>query len=135
MDINDFLKLFKTDMDGAQGMDNYNSWLGYLYAHSSEASAAYVLNDIKQRAFQPSCLFRDDWATNLPPGLQRPLPAENAQLANASYNKHLECLARPDGMCNKTLIDMRARFFEPGCQLRNPADPKVYRENLQMPFK
>jgi hypothetical protein len=93
------------------------------------------LNDIKKRMFQPSCKFRQDWSTNLPPGLNRPIPAQTKDLANMAYKNYLDCLARPDGLCIASLADVRARFFEPGCEFLNPSDPSSYSQNFQAIFQ
>jgi hypothetical protein len=111
----------------------YFAWVGYVYKNPPAGSLA--LNDIKKRMFQPSCKFREDWSRNLPPGTSRPIPAQTKDLANMAYKNYLDCLARPDGLCVGTLTDLRARFFEPGCEFLNPANPRIYSQNFQAIFQ
>jgi hypothetical protein len=107
---------------------SYDLWLGYLYAHSETSDEA--LNDMKRRFFDSSCQFRPDWATNLPPGKQRPIGATSADLANAAYQTFFKCVANQSFGCLEALADARERFMQPGCAYGQPqqidADAKQY---------
>jgi len=131
--ISDILALIDKSQTAQSALLQYNAWVGYMYKDPPTDSRA--LNDIKKRMFQPSCKFRQDWSTNLPPGLVRPIPAQTKDLANMAYKNYLDCLARPDGLCVASLADVRARFFEPGCEFLNPPNPSSYSQNFQAIFQ
>ncbi len=117
---------------GALGKQNaYSSWVGWLYTHIESSGAP--LNDFKRRVFHPNCKFRRDWATNLPSGLTRPIPAENKNLANISYRTYLTCLADGNPQCIQQLEDARRRFMEPSCQILRQ-NPSEYTKNIQEVF-
>lgn len=107
---------------------SYDLWVGYLYTHSDSSDKA--LNDMKRRFFDSSCQFRPDWATNLPPGKQRPIGATSADLANAAYQTFFKCVANQSFGCLEALADARERFMQPGCAYGQPqqidADEKQY---------
>ena len=122
------------EASGALGDDkSYGIWVGYLYKHPESAGDA--LNDFKARVFQPNCSFRQDWDTKLPPGLQRPMAAENADVANIAYKAYLDCLANNSEGCINSLDDARSRFMEPGCSYLNPSDTNSYAVNYKPVFK
>jgi hypothetical protein len=122
------------EASGALGDDkSYGLWVGYMYKYPEMAADA--LNDFKSRVFQPNCTFRQDWDTKLPPGLQRPMAAENAELANIAYKAYLDCLANNSEGCIKSLDDARARFMGPGCNYLNPPDTDSYAVNYKPVFK
>jgi hypothetical protein len=131
--ISDILALIDKAQTKQTAFYQYFAWVGYMYKDPPTDSRA--LNDIKKRMFQPSCKFRQDWSTNLPPGTSRPIPAQTKDLANMAYKNYLDCLARPDGLCIASLADVRARFFEPGCEFLNPSDPSSYSQNFQAIFQ
>lgn len=107
---------------------SYDLWVGYLYTHSDSSDMA--LNDMKRRFFDSSCQFRPDWATNLPPGKQRPMGATSADLANAAYQTFFKCVANQSFGCLEALADARERFMQPGCAYGQPqqidADAQQY---------
>lgn len=122
------------EASGALGDDkSYGLWVGYMYKHPEMAADA--LNDFKSRVFQPNCTFRQDWDTQLPPGLQRPMAAENAELANIAYKAYLDCLANNSEGCINSLDDARSRFMGPGCNFLNPPDTDSYAVNYKPVFK
>jgi hypothetical protein len=118
MDFNSFQRYFQTIQYKNQASENYQAWLGYIYSNPS--TSAELLNDFKKRAFQPSCLFRRDWSSRIPTGLNRPNPPQTKELANMAYLNTLKCLAKTNSQCTFVLDDFRKRFFEPGCEFRNP---------------
>jgi hypothetical protein len=130
--LSDVLTLIQKAKTTEDALTQYNAWVGYMYQNPPQNSVA--LNDIKKRMFQPSCLFRDDWSTNLPSGKNRPIPASSQNIANMAYKNYLACLSRPDGLCITTLADVRDRFFAPGCDFLNPSDPASYSQNFQTIF-
>lgn len=122
------------EASGALGDDkSYGRWIGYMYKHPE--GAAEALNDFKSRVFQPSCRFRQDWDTRLPPGLQRPMAAESADVANIAYKAYLDCLANNSEGCILSLDDARKRFMEPGCNFLNPSDTDSYAAHFKPVFK
>lgn len=112
---------------------SYDKWVGYVYTHIEDSGD--ILNDVKSRAFQPTCAFRRDWSTQLPPGFQRPLGAENASLANAAYKSWLDALASGNNATLLQLDDFRKRFMTPSCDFLNPSDLKSYNKNYKPIFK
>ena len=118
---------------GALGKQNaFGDWIGWLYAHPESSGAP--LNDFKKRVFQPNCKFRRDWATVLPPGLNRPIPAGNKDLANVAYRTYMSCLADGNSDCIKQLEEARRRFMEPDCGFLNPRDVSTYTKDIQQVF-
>jgi hypothetical protein len=112
---------------------SYEKWVGYVYTHIKESGS--VLNDVKARAFQPTCNFRRDWAFNLPRGLSRPIGVDTPALANAAYKSWLDELAKGNNDCILQLNDFRARFMEPNCNFLNPRDLRTYNKNYKPVFK
>ena len=102
----------------------YDKWIGYVYKHAPENSN--ILNDFKERVFQPNCKFRKTWATDLPKGMNIPTPANNATSANIAYKTYMNCLTTGNNKCLGQLENARIRFMEPGCQFLSPKDPKSY---------
>lgn len=111
---------------------SYDVWLGYVYANSPKVATA--LNDFKRRVFQPSCKFRPNWDTQLPPGMVRPMGAQKADVANVAYKSYLDCLANNSEGCTLKLNDFRARFMEPGCLFLNPSNTDSYVKDYVAPF-
>jgi hypothetical protein len=103
---------------------SYDQWVGWIYTNVDQSGP--ILNDLKSRAFHPTCKFKRDWPTNLPAGLQRPNPADNAENAQAAYRSYLDCLANSNDECIKLLNNARARFMQPGCRFANPSNRSVY---------
>lgn len=135
LDYNTFIKYFQDANTRNQAQTQYESWIGYLYANPS--TNAHILNDFKSRAFQPTCLFRQGWSETLPRGMSRPTTsaAPSKELASTAYRNTLECLASPNGFCVPFLDDFRKRFFEPGCDFRNPGTLSEYSTNIQATFR
>jgi hypothetical protein len=135
-DITDIQQLIQ-QIQGASGQlgeeKAYNDWIGWIYTNPQTATMA--LNDFKKRIFQPSCEFRNDWSSNLPPGKQRPNPAQTPQLANTAYRTYLGCLAKGNQSCTALLDDARMRFMKPGCNFLNPSDVSTYNQNVSEVFK
>ena len=110
----------------------FDSWVGFLYKFPAQSGVP--LNDFKQRVFQPSCTFRRDWATVLPPNLNRPMAAANATLANASYKTFLDGLAQGNQDCIAKLNEARERFMESNCAFLAHSSPSAYNSNFQPVF-
>ncbi len=110
----------------------FDSWVGYLYKHPESSGAP--LNDFKQRVFQPTCRFRRDWASVLPRNMVRPMPAANAQLANAAYKTFLDGLAQGNQQCIEKLNEARQRFMESDCEFLQHSSPSAYNKNFQPVF-
>lgn len=118
---------------GALGKQNaFGDWVGWLYAHPQTSGAP--LNDFKSRVFQPNCKFKRDWATNLPPGLNRPIPAGNKNLAMVAYRTFMGCLAEGNSECIQQLDEARRRFMEPNCAFLNPKDTRTYTKDIPEVF-
>jgi hypothetical protein len=107
----------------------YDQWIGWIYTNVDQSGP--ILNDFKTRVFHPTCKFNRDWPTTLPAGLQRPNPAENAELAQAAYRSYLNCLANSNDECIKLLENARTRFMQPGCRFANPTNISSY--NAKVP--
>lgn len=117
---------------GALGKQNaYSSWVGWLYTHVESSGAP--LNDFKNRFFYPNCKFRRDWATRLPQGLTRPIPAANKNLANISYRTFISCVAEGNQECIQQLQDAHLRFMEPTCQFSRQSSSEITK-NIQEVF-
>lgn len=110
----------------------FDSWVGFLYKFPQQSGVP--LNNFKQRVFQPSCKFRKNWATVLPPNMNRPMAAANATLANASYKTFLDGLAQGNQECIAKLNEARARFMESDCEFLVHASPRAYNSNFQPVF-
>lgn len=106
----------------------YDQWIGWIYTNVDQSGP--ILNDFKSRVFHPTCKFKRDWPTNLPAGIQRPNPAENAELAQAAYRSYLDCLANSNDECLKLLDNARDRFMQPGCTFMNPTKKTNYNSKV-----
>ena len=110
----------------------FDSWVGYLYKHPESSGVA--LNDFKQRVFQPTCTFRRNWASVLPPNMIRPMSAPNAQLANAAYKTFLSGLAQGNQDCIAKLNEARARFMESDCEFLVQSSSSAYTKDIGLVF-
>lgn len=110
----------------------FDSWVGFLYKHPD--SSGVPLNDFKKRVFQPTCKFRRNWASVLPPNTIRPMPAPNAQLANAAYKTFLDGLAQGNQECIAKLNEARDRFMESDCDFLVHSSPSAYNKDFQSVF-
>ena len=110
----------------------FDSWVGYLYKFPQQSGAP--LNDFKKRVFQPSCKFRQNWASVLPRDMIRPMPAPNAQLANAAYKTFLDGLAQGNQECIAKLNEARERFMESECEFLPQRSPTAYNKDFQAVF-
>lgn len=111
---------------------SYNDWVGYAYKNANTADKA--LNDFKSRVFQPTCLFRRDWAENVPGDKGRPLAPENKTVANAAYKSFLDCLAQGNQQCLEQLNDARDRFMQPNCEFQRHENGSAYNRNYTPVF-
>jgi hypothetical protein len=120
----------------AQGMlqesKTYDQWVGYIYQNPADSATA--LNDFKSRVFHPSCKFKKDWAFRLPPGMNRPIPAQTAELATIAYRSFMKCVASRNAECIKKLNDARIRFMESDCGFLNQTDFSAYTRNIPTVF-
>lgn len=120
----------------AQGLlqesKTYDDWVGYIYKNPSDSAGA--LNDFKSRVFHPSCKFRKDWAYKLPAGMNRPMPAQSAELATIAYRSFMKCVANRNTECIKKLNDARIRFMESDCGFLNQQDFSAYTRNIPTVF-
>lgn len=130
--LRDFFARFQRASGEAQATSSYEQFIGWLYANPY--SSGNALNDLKERAFQPTCKFQTDWSTKLPGGLGRPIAPANKDLANVAYKSWIDCLARGDQGCNNQLNDAMKRFMEPGCSFQAGKDPKTYNVNYRPVF-
>jgi hypothetical protein len=128
----DFFRRFQRASGQAQATTSYEQFIGWLYAHPETSGRA--LNDLKARAFQPTCEFRYKWSEDLPVGLGRPVAPANKDLANVAYKSWLDCLARGNQACNNQLNDAMRRFMEPSCNFQAGKDPKTYNTNYSPVF-
>ena len=122
--------IFKKIREMQNGSGAYNKWIGYVYKHSSKNGQ--ILNDFKSRAFQPTCQFRGDWATNLK-GKSIPTPADTPDLAMMAYKQYLDSLSKGNSEAAKQLYDARDRFMAPGCDFLN--NPSMYTKPFNAPFR
>lgn len=111
---------------------SYELWIGYAYQNPEKSAIA--LDDFKARALMPNCMFRQDWFKTLPKGMERPMPAQNKDLANTAYKTYLDCLSNNSAVCINQLDDFRTRFMEPGCNLRVPSDSSLYNKEYRPVF-
>ncbi len=129
--MQDIMKLIK-QVQSASGelgpKRSYEDWIGWLYTHP-ETSAA-PLDDFKARVFSPNCKFRIDWSETLPNNLKRPIPAENAELANAAYRSFLKGLTQGNSESFNLLEDARTRFMQPGCTFKNHRSVDAYSNKI-----
>jgi hypothetical protein len=131
--VDDMIKALQKATGQLGATKSYDEWVGYLYTHVEDSGP--VLNDVKARAFQPTCQFRRDWFQNLPAGMQRPLGADKPDLANAAYKTWLDSLATTNNDVMMQLDDFRKRFMDSKCEFLNPTDPKSYNANYKPVFK
>jgi hypothetical protein len=132
MNIQQMIQQFQQSAGLLGKQNSYNDWIGWLYTHVQ--SSGEPLNDFKNRVFQPTCKFRQDWATNLPKGMVRPNPAGNKDLANVAYRSYLQCLAEGNPACLQQLDDARRRFMDSECAFLNP-NPANYTKDIQQVFR
>ncbi len=132
----DAIATMMNNLDAATGKlgdgKSYELWIGYAYQNPDKSALA--LDDFKARALTPNCMFRKDWFKTLPKGMERPMPAQNKDLANAAYKTYLDCLSNNSMICVKQLDDFRTRFMEPGCNLRAPSDSSLYAKDYRPMF-
>ena len=129
----DFMNQLRRAQGQQEQLSAYDKWIGYLYKYPADSGKS--LNDFKSRAFYPSCEFRMNWATHLPPGSMRPTAAPNGTEANVAYRSFLDCLASKNQDCLMKLEDVRKRFMQPGCSFLNPSNASTYNRNYQAVFK
>jgi hypothetical protein len=111
----------------------YENWVGYLYKNVE--NSALCLNDFKSRVFTDSCQFRDDWAYNLPKGMNRPIGADSSALATTAYRSFMKCVGERKPRCINLLNDARRRFFQDtNCGFKNQTDFSAYTRNIPMVF-
>ena len=127
-----FFARFRRASGEAQATSSYEQFIGWLYANPYTSGNA--LNDLKERAFQPTCKFQVDWSTKLPAGLGRPVAPANKDLANVAYKSWIDCLARNDQGCTSQLNDAMKRFMEPGCSFQAGKEPSTYNANYRPVF-
>lgn len=111
---------------------SYELWIGYAYQNPDKSALA--LDDFKARTMMPNCMFRKDWFKTLPTGMQRPMAAQNKDLANAAYKTYLDCLSNNSAVCINQLDDFRTRFMESGCNFRAPSDSSLYAKDYRPMF-
>lgn len=111
---------------------SYQDFIGWLYKVGQTKEASRALNDLKARAFQPTCQFRKDWQTK--PTGAIPIAPENKDLANTAYKAYLDCLARGEQGCLDQLADARKRFMEPECGFKIQQDKSAYNQNYSAVF-
>ena len=111
---------------------SYQDFIGWLYKVGQTKEASRALNDLKARAFQPTCQFRKDWQTK--PTGAIPIAPENKDLANTAYQAYLDCLARGEQGCLDQLADARKRFMEPECGFKIQQNKSVYNQNYSAVF-
>jgi hypothetical protein len=132
MDMQRMIQQFQQSAGLLGKQNSYTDWVGWIYKNVQ--SSGEPLNDFKKRVFQPTCKFRQDWATRLPKGMAIPNPAGNKDLANVAYRSYLQCLAEGNRVCLQQLEDARTRFMEPGCAFLNP-NPASYTNDIQQVFR
>jgi hypothetical protein len=132
LDFNNFFTKFKKATGEAQATSSYEQFIGWLYSHPETSGNA--LNDIKTRAFQPTCEFKVNWSDALPNGLGRPVAPANKELANVAYKSWLDCLARNDQGCVIQLNDAMSRFMAPGCSFQTGKPISTYNTNYRPVF-
>ena len=130
--ISDMIQKIQQAQGQLGTQQSFDNWAGWLYKIGKTKEASRMLNDLKKRAFQPDCKFREDWLTN--PGNQIPIAPETKDLANLAYKSYLDCLAKGDQGCINQLADARNRFMEPECGFQLQADKSVYNQNYQTVF-
>lgn len=130
--VEDMIKALQTATGQLGATKSYDQWVGYLYNHADDSGT--VLNDVKSRAFQPSCQFRRNWFETLPAGLQRPIGAEKPDLANAAYKTWLDNLASGNNEVMMQLDNFRKRFLDSNCEFKNPSDLSSYNANYKPVF-
>jgi hypothetical protein len=130
--VDNMIKALQAATGQLGATQSYDQWVGYLYKHVEDSGP--VLNDIKTRAFQPSCQFRRDWFETLPAGLQRPLGADKPDLANAAYKSWLDSLAAGNNDVMMQLDDFRKRFLDSNCEFKNPTNLSSYNANYKPVF-
>ena len=127
---NPFQEIIRKLRESQQANLSYDKWVGYLY--KNPAINSNILNDYKSRVFQPHCRFRNNWATQLPPGMNIPMPADSKEFATIAYKKYFESLSKGEGSTEKQRINSLKRFMAPGCGLLN--DPSQYRKPFTVAF-
>ena len=132
LDFQNFFQRFQRASGQAQATSSYEQFIGWLYANPQTSGNA--LNDLKARAFQPTCKFRNDWSTSLPGGLGRPIAPANKDLANVAYKSWLDCLARNDSACINQINDAMRRFMAPGCSVQTSKPISTYNANYSPVF-
>jgi len=132
LDFHSFFQRFQTASGQAQATSSYDQFIGWLYANPQTSGNA--LNDLKARAFQPTCEFRVKWSTDLPRGMGRPIAPVNKDLANVAYKSWLDCLARNDSACVNQLNNAMLRFMEPGCAFQTGKPISTYNANYNPVF-
>lgn len=124
---NPFQEIIKKIQAAQNQSQAYDQWLGYVYKHAPENSD--ILNDFKERVFQPSCRFRKDWATVTPKGMNIPIGATTKEFANIAYKNYMGCLQKGTRSCLNQLENARKRLMEPGCQFLHT---KSYSQNFRV---
>lgn len=130
--FSDFFARFQRASGEAQATSSYDQFVGWLYAKPEMSGNA--LNDLKARAFQPTCDFKVNWSDALPNGLSRPIAPVNKDLANVAYKSWLDCLARNDQGCVSQLNDAMRRFMNPGCAFQTGKPISTYNANYRPVF-
>lgn len=130
--FSDFFARFRRASGEAQAISSYDQFVGWLYANP--ATSGNALNDLKARAFQPTCEFKVNWSEVLPDGLGRPVAPVNKDLANVAYKSWLDCLARNDQACVSQLNDAMRRFMAPGCSFQTGKPISTYNTNYRAVF-
>jgi len=132
----DAIATMMNNLDAATGKlgdgKSYELWIGYAYQNPDKSALA--LDDFKARTMTPNCMFRKDWFKTLPAGMERPMAAQNKDLANAAYKTYLDCLSNNSEICITQLDDFRKRFMEPGCNFRAPNDSSLYAKDYRPVF-
>jgi hypothetical protein len=128
----DFFTRFRRASGEQQAQSSYEQFIGWLYSRPEQSGNA--LNDLKARAFQPTCQFRVNWKDNLPDGLGRPIAPVNKDLTNVAYKSWLDCLARNDQGCVSQLNDAMRRFMAPGCSFQTGKPISTYNTNYRPVF-
>jgi len=132
LDFRSFFQRFQRASGQARATSSYEQFIGWLYANPQTSGNA--LNDLKARAFQPTCDFKVNWANALPDGLGRPIAPVNKDLANMAYKSWLDCIARNDQGCVSQLNDAMRRFMAPGCAFQTGKPITTYNANYRPVF-
>ena len=128
-----WLNQLKNEGVAQDAITQYQAWVGYLYAHPEKNGL--VLDDFKDRAFQPGCLFRRDWYSNNPTTEFSFIAPATANEATSAYVKFLNYLSSKEGTGLPLLQDARNRFFIDGCGFLNPKNVSDYSTNITAVFQ